>query len=108
MTITLGGHLWTFAKCTVAEAAGIIRALGLAHMDLGNVADFDPVYIAAPPADEAARLNRIKVQHGLTLVDAFPHVGLPYSLNNPEAEARAGIRRTLAAFMDFAVAIGLA
>lgn len=108
MTITLGGHIWTFARCTVAEAAGIIRALGLDHMDLGNVADFDPAYIADHLADEAARLNRIKAQHGLTFVDAFPHVGLPYSLNNPDPEARAAHRRTLTAFMDFAVAIGLA
>ena len=108
MTITLGCHLWTFASCTVAEAAGIIRALGLDRMDLGNNRDFDPVYIAAHPEDEAARLNRLKAQTGLTFVDAFPQVGPAYSLNHPDPALRAESRRVLTACLDFAAAIGLA
>jgi sugar phosphate isomerase/epimerase len=108
MTITLGCHLWTFPQCTVAEAAGIIRALGLAHMDLGNGRDFDPTYIAGHVDEEAARLNQIKAQAGVTFVDAFPHVGTGYCLNHPDPAERAAYRRTLTAFLDFAVAIGLA
>ena len=107
MTISLGCHMWTFAKCTVAEAAGIIRALGLERMDLGNVDDFNPTYIAGHVREEAARLNRIKDQYGLTFVDAFPHVGPAYSLNHPEPDMRANSRRVLTAFLDFAVEIGL-
>jgi sugar phosphate isomerase/epimerase len=108
MTISLGCHLWTFPQCTVAEAAGIIRALGLAHMDLGNGRDFDPVFIAAHLDEEAARFNRLKAAAGVTFVDAFPHVGPAYSLNHPDPAQRADSRRLLTAFLDFAVAIGLA
>lgn len=108
MTISLGCHLWTFPQCTVAEAAGIVRALGLAHMDLGNARDFDPVYIAAHTADEAARLKRIVAQTGLTFVDAFPHVGPAFSLNHPDPGVRAENRARLTGFLDFAVAVGLA
>jgi sugar phosphate isomerase/epimerase len=107
MTITLGCHLWTFPQCTVAEAAGIIRALGLAHMDLGNARDFDPAYIAANVSEEAARLNAIKAKTGLTFVDAFPHVGEGFSFNHPDAEVRAAHRAVRTAFLDFAVEIGL-
>jgi sugar phosphate isomerase/epimerase len=108
MTITLGCHIWTFPQCTVAEAAGIIRALGLAHMDLGNARDFDPVYIADHVQEEAARLRQVKASAGLTFVDAFPQIGPSFSLNHPEFELRATSRRVLTAFLDFAVAVGLA
>lgn len=107
MTITIGCHQWTFAQCTVAEAAGIIRALGLAHMDLGNGRDFDPVYIADHVDEEAARLNRIRQETGITFVDAFPQVGPAYSLNHPDPALRAESRRVLTACFDLAVAIGL-
>lgn len=107
MTITLGCHLWTFPQCTLAEAAGIIRALGLAHMDLGNARDFDPVYIAAHVTAEAARLNRLKAEHGLTFVDAFPDIAPSYSLNQPDPALRAQRRPLHTAFLDFAAAIGL-
>lgn len=107
MPIPLGCHLWTFPHCTVAEAAGIIRALGLALMDLGNGPDFDPAYIAGHVADEAARLNRLKAQTGVTFVDAFPHLDPPFSLNHPDPAVRAAQRPLLTAFLDFAVEIGL-
>lgn len=108
MSIKLGCHYWTFAECTVREAAGIIRALGLEYMDLGNTRDFDPLYIAAHPAEEAARLNGIRAETGITFVDAFPHVMPAFSLNHPDPAARAAHRATMAACLDFAGRIGLA
>src|SRR5690554_5897188 len=102
MTITLGCHLWSFAQCTVAEAAGIIRALGLTHMDLGNNGDFDPAYIAGHVAEEAGRLNRTARQTGVTFVDAFPQFGPAYSLNHPDPAQRAESRRVLTACLDLA------
>ncbi len=107
MTINLGCHIWTFPQCTVAEAAGIIRALGLAHMDLGNARDFDPVHIAANVVEEAARLNRIKAQTGVTFVDAFPHLAPAFSLNHPDPDVRVAHRPLMLAFLDFAVKVGL-
>jgi sugar phosphate isomerase/epimerase len=107
MTIKLGCHLWSFGQCTVAEAAGIIRALGLEYMDLGNAKDLDPVYIAGNIASEAERFNRLRRETGLTFVDAFPHVLPTFSLNHPDPEFHAGHRRVMAAFFDFAVRIGL-
>jgi len=107
MTIQLGCHIWTFPQCTVGEAAGIIRALGLPHMDLGNARDFDPTYIAANIVEEAARLNQIKAQTGVTFVDAFPHLPPSFSTNHPDPAVRAEHRAQMAAFLDFAVEIGL-
>jgi sugar phosphate isomerase/epimerase len=108
MAITLGCHVWTFPQCTVAEAAGIIRALGLDHMDLGHARDLDPEYVAGHVDEEAARLNHVKASAGVTFVDAFPQIGPAFSLNHPEPGLRAHSRRVLTAFLDFAVAIGLA
>jgi sugar phosphate isomerase/epimerase len=108
MTIQLGCHIWTFPQCTVAEAAGVIRALGLTQMDLGNARDFDPVYIAAHIAEEAARLNQIKSQTGITFVDAFPHLPPSFSTNHPDPDIRANHRAHWTAFLDFAVEVGLA
>ncbi len=107
MTIKLGCHLWTFGQCTVREAAGIIRALGLDYMDLGNAKDLDPLYIAANTASEAERFNRIKAETGVTFVDAFPHVMPAFSLNHPDPAVRAAHRPVMAACFDFSAAIGL-
>jgi sugar phosphate isomerase/epimerase len=108
MSISLGCHIWTFPECTVAEAAGIVRALGLAHMDLGNARDFDPVDIAAHVADEAGRLNQIRAETGVTFVDVFPHLPPSFSTNHPDPDVRARHRTQWAALMDFAAAIGVA
>lgn len=108
MTIHLGCHIWTFPHSTVAEAAGIVRALGLTHMDLGNARDFDPAYIAANVSEEAARLNQVKTETGITFVDAFPHLAPSFSTNHPDPAVRAEHRAQMAAFLDFAVEIGLA
>lgn len=107
MTIKLGCHLWTFGQCTVREAAGIIRALGLDYMDLGNAKDLDPVYIAANTAAEAERFNRLKAETGVTFVDAFPHVTPAFSLNHPDPAMRAAHRPVMTAFFDFAVLMDL-
>src|SRR6185436_968249 len=58
-------------------------------------------------ADEAARLNRIKAQTGLSFVDAFPHLPPSFSTNHPDPAVRAEHRTQWTAFLDFAVAIGL-
>jgi sugar phosphate isomerase/epimerase len=107
MTIRLGCHLWSFPQCTVAEAAGIIRALGLDYMDLGNARDLDPLYIARNTAAEAERFNQIRAATGVTFVDAFPHVLPAFSLNHPDPDVRAAHRPVMTAFFDFAVEIGL-
>jgi sugar phosphate isomerase/epimerase len=107
MGIQLGGHIWSFSQCTLAEAAGIIRALGLRQMDLGNARDFDPVYIAGHVDDEAARLNALKARAGITFIDAFPHLGPSFSLNHPDPAVRAEQLGQYTALLDFAAAIGL-
>lgn len=110
MAIRLGCHLWSFGGCTVAEAAAITRALGIEYLDLGNGVDLDPRYIAAHPDQEAARLNRIRQETGITYVDCFPQVstdGLPFTNNHPDPAVRHDHRAIWQGFFPFAAKIGL-
>jgi sugar phosphate isomerase/epimerase len=110
MAIRLGCHKWSYASCTVAEAAAITRALGLEYMDLGNGADLDPVHISAHSIDEAARFNRIRQETGVAYVDCFPQVsedGLPFTNNHPDAAVRERYRAIWQGFFRFAALIGL-
>ncbi|GAC1402515.1 MAG: hypothetical protein NVSMB65_19610 [Chloroflexota bacterium] len=110
MAMRLGCHKWTFGNCTVAEAAAITRALGLDYLDLGNGGDLEPLYIAAHPAEEAARFNRIRQETGITFVDCFPQVsegGVAFTNNHPDAAVRARYREVWRGFFAFAAAIGL-
>jgi sugar phosphate isomerase/epimerase len=110
MAIRMGVHIWGFVGCTVAEAAAITRALGLAYLDLGSTADFDVPHIVQHDTQEVYRLNAIRRETGINFVDCFPQVsenGTPFTNNHPDIAIRQRYRALWQSFFPIAAAIGL-
>ena len=107
MTPALGCHLWSFPRCTVAEAAQIVRALGLQFIDLGNGRDLDPQRVAADPEGEATRIGAALRGAELRTLDFFPQPAPGFVSNHPEVEVRARHREVYEPCLRFAARLGM-
>ena len=84
----------------------VLSGGGQGHLQITHAAGL-MFFVAGLRAQRVLALMHNHSEHGLTFVDAFPHVGPAYSLNHPDPALRAAHRPMLTAFLDFSVAIGL-